>query len=93
LEHNVGNSFPKREIPYDAAKVVDKKLEIKLISGVFFFWGGKWSFDPVKKSLLFECGCWIFDRNQELHRCQETKQKSVMHILRLFVFQSLRKIG
>jgi hypothetical protein len=61
-------------------------------AAIFFFWGGRWSFDLGKKSLFFEFGCWIFDTNQELRRCQETKQKSVMHILRLFVFQSLKEI-
>jgi hypothetical protein len=41
--------------------VFDKKLKIKLITGVFFFWSGRWSFDPGVKSFFLRCGCWIFN--------------------------------
>jgi hypothetical protein len=107
LEHNVGIFFPKREIPYDAAKVFDKKLKIKLITRVFFFWNGRWSFDPGVKSFFLRCGCWIFnpgktyfypeDRNpswnQELTWWRGMKQKIAILILSSCVFQYLTENG
>jgi hypothetical protein len=40
--------------PYDAEKVLDKNLEIKLIVGVIFIWNGCWIFDPGKKSFSLD---------------------------------------
>jgi hypothetical protein len=89
------------------AKVFDKKWKIKLITDVFFFWSGRWSFDPGVKSFFLRCGCWIFnlgkssfypeDRNpswnQEPTCWRGMKQKIAILILSSCVFQYLTENG
>jgi hypothetical protein len=52
---------------------------------------GSWIFDPGKKS--FDIENRNHSWNQELIRCQGTKEKIVMHILSPFVFQYLTENG